>query len=89
MKNKKMFYFLIIGIIFLFIIFFIIFKFFNYKNTKMGNNIVDKTLKEIEEYILNINSYDAEIEVKVESNKNTNKYILFNTHRQIYVIKRL
>lgn len=76
MKNKKMFYFLIIGIIFLFIIFFIIFKFFNYKNTKMGNNIVDKTLKEIEEYILNINSYDAEIEVKVESNKNTNKYII-------------
>lgn len=42
----------------------------------MGNNISDKTLEEIENYILNISSYDAEIEVSVESNKNTNKYIL-------------
>ena len=76
MKNKKLFFLLIIGIIFFIIIIFSNFKILNYKNTKMGNNIVDKTLKEIEEYILNISSYDAEIEVKVESNKNTNKYII-------------
>ena len=42
----------------------------------MGNNIVDKTLEEIETYILNISSYQAEIEVTVESNKNTNKYVI-------------
>ena len=76
MKNKKMFYLLIIGIIFFIILIFSIFKILNYKNTKMGNNIVDKTLSEIEEYILNISSYDAELDVKVESNKNTNKYII-------------
>lgn len=75
MKNKKI---ILLGIvcIILVILFFIIFKILNYKNTKMGNNISDKTLEEVEEYILNISSYDAEMEVTVESNKNTNKYIL-------------
>lgn len=76
MKNNKKIYILIIGIVVIGIGFFSIFKFLNYKNTKMGNNIVDKTLMEIEDYILNISSYDAEIEVAVESNKNTNKYII-------------
>lgn len=74
MKNKKIVLFLILIIII--ILFFSIFKFLNYKNTKLGNNIVDKTLEEVEEYILNISSYDAELEVVVESNKNTNKYII-------------
>ncbi len=76
MKNNKKIYILIIGIVVIGIGIFSIFKFLNYKNTKMGNNIVDKTLMEIEDYILNISSYDAEIEVAVESNKNTNKYII-------------
>ena len=76
MKNNKKIYILIIGIVVIGIGIFSIFKFLNYKNTKMGNNIVNKTLMEIEDYILNISSYDAEIEVAVESNKNTNKYII-------------
>ena len=38
-----------------------------------GNN---KSIQEIEEYLLNINSYKAIIEVKVKSNKNENTYIL-------------
>lgn len=76
MKNKQTIYVVIIAIAVIGVVFFSIFKFLNYKNTKMGNNIVDKTLKEIEEYILNISSYDAEMEVTVESNKNTNKYII-------------
>ena len=42
----------------------------------MGNNITDKTLQEIESYILNISSYKAKIELCVESNKNSNKYII-------------
>lgn len=74
MKNKKVVSFFIIIIILVSI--FSIFKIINYKNTKMGNNIVDKTLEEVEEYILNISSYDADLEVVVESNKNTNKYIM-------------
>ena len=76
MKNKKIVYIVIISVIIIAIIIFTIFKIINYKNTKLGNTIGDKTLKEVEEYILNISSYDAEIEVTVESNKNTNKYII-------------
>lgn len=75
MKNKKIISISIIALIILILIF-IIFKISNYKNTKIGNNITDKTLEEIENYILNISSYNAEIEVCVESNKNTNKYVL-------------
>ena len=48
----------------------------NYKNLKFGNNMSNKNIKEIEEYILNISSYNATIEVEVKSNKNTNKYVL-------------
>ena len=54
----------------------ILFRIINYKKIKTGNNITNKTLQEIESYILNISSYDAEIEVFVESNKNSNKYIM-------------
>ena len=75
MKNKKTII-ICIAILIIALLIFTIFKITNYKNTKMGNNISDKTLEEIENYILNISSYDAEIEVSVESNKNTNKYIL-------------
>ena len=75
MKNKKIIILVSILIISGLLIF-TIFKITNYKNTKTGNNISDKTLEEVENYILNISSYEAEIEVSVESNKNTNKYIL-------------
>lgn len=46
------------------------------KNLNFGNNLSNKTLAEIEEYILNISSYEAEVEVQVESNKNQTKYLL-------------
>ena len=48
----------------------------NYKNLKVGNTMINKNIEEIEEYILNISSYDANIEITVESNKNTNQYII-------------
>ena len=79
MKNKKLIW-LIIAIVIVVIIFFAIFSIFHYKKLETGNNISDKTLKEIEDYILNISSYDAEIEVNVESNKNTNKYIMIQKY---------
>lgn len=75
MKNKKLILICIVAMIIL-ILFFIIFKILYYKNTKIGNTIIDKTLEEVKMYILNISSYEAEIEVTVESNKNTNKYIM-------------
>lgn len=48
----------------------------DYKNLKFGNNMSNKSIEEMEEYILNISSYEAKIEVTVESNKNTNRYVL-------------
>lgn len=59
-------------------------KLFN-KNSNIGNNITNKSIQEIEEYILNISSYEAELEVTVQSNKNTNKYIL----KQKYINSKL
>ena len=43
------------------------------KNLKIGNNT---TSKEIVDFILNMTSYEAKIEVDVQSNKNESKYIL-------------
>lgn len=72
MKNKKVFIsiviFLIIGIII-----FLIFNNKRVKKSKIGNN---SSSQEIVDYILNISSYSATIEVTVKSNKNENKYIL-------------
>lgn len=50
-------------------------KIFN-KNYIIGNNITSKSIQEIEQYILNISSYEAKAEVMIESNKNINKYVL-------------
>lgn len=47
-----------------------------YKVIKIGNNTSIKTLNDVEGYILNISSYSAEIEVTVNSNKNSNKYLI-------------
>lgn len=75
LKKKKM------GLVIAFIIVVIIgtvscFIFFpkrTAKNLKIGNNT---SSQEIVDYILNISSYEAKIEVEVQSNKNQNKYIL-------------
>lgn len=73
--NKKK---LAIGVIVV-IIFVVIGAFFsknNYKKLNFGKNINNKSINEMESYILNISSYDAKIEVTVTNNKGTNKYIL-------------
>lgn len=43
------------------------------KNLKVGNN---SSSQEIVDYILNISSYEAKVEVGVNSNKNQNQYML-------------
>lgn len=71
MKNKKI---LIISVIvILLIIIFIIFFLGKTKTQKIGNN---SSSQEIVDYILNIKSYEAQIEVETKSNKNSNKYKL-------------
>ena len=54
----------------------IIFVFFknNDKIKNLGNNI--STTEDLQNYILNITSYEAEVEVTIESNKTSNKYKL-------------
>ena len=71
MKNKKYFY--LIGVVLLIIILFVLILKNTTRNLKNGNNM---NSQEIVDYILNINSYKAQITVQVNSNKNTNKYII-------------
>ncbi len=75
MKNKKLLYIIAIfcvmciGVIGLFYFF----TKNNYKTVKFGNNNI-KSVESIKEYILNLESYEAQIEVEVYSNKNQNQY---------------
>ena len=77
--NKKIFYIMILVVIILSGI--IIYK--NViKKSKNGNNM---SSQEIVDYILNKTTYTAKISVQVNSNKNTNKYILnqkFNSENE-------
>ena len=73
MKVKKIIIFVSLIVIAILIFFFVK---NNYKKFNIGNNITSKSIEEVENYILNINSYKAKIEVEVQSNKNENKYIL-------------
>lgn len=47
------------------------------KTLKIGNN---STSQEVVDYILNIKSYETEIDVEVKSNKNSNKYKIKQTY---------
>lgn len=68
--NKKIIIFIIIIILLILIIFFFTNK---TKKIKFGNN---SGSQEIIDNILNISSYETVIEVEINSNKNTNKYII-------------
>ena len=48
----------------------------NYKKIKFGNNMSNKSAEEVEQYILGISSYEVQETITVESNKNTNNYIV-------------
>lgn len=80
--NKRIVVFAVALIIVLLIIFFIILSIKDYKNVNIGNNNSNKTLDEVEDYILNISSYKAKLEVTINSNKNTNKYVLTQIHNK-------
>ena len=72
MKNKKIIWIILLCILILSLIFI----FFNKKTAKVmkiGNN---SSSQEIIDNILNISSYETVIEVEINSNKNTNKYII-------------
>ena len=71
---KKKLFFSIFTILVIIII--VIFIKNNYKNFKIGNNESNKSVKQIEEYILNLKKYEATLDVSIKSNKNQNKYLL-------------
>ena len=70
---KKLKWIILILIIIIFIIFLLIFFKKLFKELKIGNNM---SSQEIVDYILNISSYNANITIEVNSNKNSNKYII-------------
>lgn len=85
--NKKRFILILIIII----IIGVIIAFFiknNYKSLKIGNNITNRSIEEVEEYILNMSSYEAKIEVTVRSNKNENRYLLSQKYSKENVAKQ-
>ncbi len=74
MKNKKIIIIAIIAVILIGVLsYMLFFKNNTAKNLKIGNNT---TSQEIVDFILNMTSYEAKIEVNVQSNKNESKYII-------------
>ena len=64
-----------ITIFILIIICLIFFMIMIIKHFKNGNNMSNKSVEEIEQYILNISGYEAKVKITVNSNKNSNSYI--------------
>lgn len=73
MNKKKLVVLLAIIIVVLLIIFFSIYY---YKTIKNGNNIINKSEEEIIDYILNMKSYKAKLNVTIETNKNKTEYVI-------------
>ena len=71
MKSKKIYY--LIGAILLIIILLVLIFKNTTKNSINGNNM---NSQEIVDYVLNVKSYKSRVTVHVNSNKNTNKYII-------------
>lgn len=76
-KSKRLI--IIVAIIILLVIITIFIKFNNNtaKTLKIGNN---SSSQEIVDFVLNISSYETQIEVEVKSNKNSNKYKIKQTY---------
>ncbi len=84
MKFKKT---IIIFIIVLILILDVILIKNNYKTSKNGNNISNKSADEIENLILNIGSYEANANITIKSNKNQNTYVVkqkYNKEGNLY-----
>lgn len=84
MKHKKT---MIIGIIIIIFVIILILIKTNYKTSKNGNNISNKSADEIEKYILNIESYEANANIIIQSNKNKNTYVVnqkYNRENNLY-----
>lgn len=84
MNKKRMM--IILGLLISIIL--IIFSSFYYKTKKYGNNI-SRSTDNILEHILNISSYEAELEVTVKSNKTENKYKIKQLYSKPNIMKQI
>ena len=73
MKNKKV---ILISLIFLIGIVIALFSIFYYKNQRNGDNSINKSEEEIINEILNMKSYKAKLDIKIETNKNKTQYVV-------------
>ncbi len=73
MKNKKI---ILILFIILILIALTIFLIFYYKNGKTGNTIINQSEEKILDTILNMTSYQAKLDITIETNKNKTKYVV-------------
>lgn len=87
MKNRKVI--LLISLLIMIIVSVILYFFYqnNYKTVNLGNNI-NKSADGTEKYILNISSYEANVTIEVNSNKNTNKYVVKQQYVQPNIFKQ-
>ena len=76
MRKTKKIFFTVLIVIFIIFLLFILLKIMT-KNKKNGNNM---NSQEIVDNIKNITSYTAKVKVQVNSNKNTNKYVLLQKY---------
>jgi outer membrane lipoprotein-sorting protein len=76
--NKKVVILFVIIILILLLCFFIK---NNYKTCESGNNNI-KSVEDIQGYILNLEEYEATMEITVYSNKNENSYKLKQTYKK-------
>lgn len=73
MKNKKIMFIIVTSIIILLVTIFLIFY---YKNKKNGNNNINKSEEELINDILNIKTYNAKLDITIETNKNKTSYVI-------------
>lgn len=88
MKKSKTKKIIIISGLMLVVIILIILVKNNYNFSKKGNNITNKSADEIEKYILNIESYQANVQILIKNNRNENKYIMlqkYNKENNMYL----
>lgn len=84
-KSKKIIIIAIILLLAIIVTFFVKFNNNTVKTHKIGNN---SSSQEIVDYILNISSYKATIDVEVTSNKNSNKYIIKQKYESSGIIEQ-
>lgn len=87
MKHKKMIFVMVMLIVVVACSSYYFFCKKDYKSINFGNTS-NMTTEQITDYILNLSSYEAEISVEVQSNKNQNKYRIKQQYQSPNIFKQ-